>query len=81
MTQFVPATTAVKRSRAHNVDTDRLLRRRTFLHGWVKHGHRQLDVTRADFGARAAELTVIENVLVDRGAIAVHDRLTCTPGA
>lgn len=74
--QHVPASTAIRRSRAHNVDTDRLMRRRAFLHDLcIVNGGRTL-ATRMDFAMRAAELTAIETALVNRGALAPADRIT-----
>lgn len=76
--QPVPATTAIRRSRVGNVDTDRLMRRRAFLHDLcIVNGGRTL-ATRMDFAMRAAELTAIETALCDRGDLSPADRITTT---
>jgi hypothetical protein len=65
----VPASTAIRRSRAHNITTDRLFRRRAFLIDLlILNGGRTL-ATRMDFAMRAAELTAIDNVLLSRGML------------
>lgn len=69
----VPVTTAVKRKRAHNVDTARLLGRRSHL---IERVMVRFEGSRADFAVRAFELQAIENVLVHRGALAEADRRT-----
>jgi hypothetical protein len=70
----VPATTPIKRNRAGNIDTDRLLRRRHFLIGLlIIDGGRSL-ATRMDFAMRAAEFTAINNVLVSRHVLP-HDHM------
>lgn len=73
MTCTVPPTTAVKRNRAHNVDTDRLVARRAFLIGDVLPDFAE---ARCDFAARAYELQAIENVLVRRDVLSPTDRRT-----
>lgn len=72
MSGFVPPSTAVKRNRAHNVDTDRLRARRAYL---LAKGFRDYD-SRMDFAVRALELRAIENVLVDRRALPASERRT-----
>lgn len=69
----VPPTTAVKRNRAHNVDTDRLAERRDFL---LVHVLPDFAGSRMDFAVRAYELQAIENVLEDRDWLAPSDRGT-----
>lgn len=67
----VPATTSIKRNRAANVDTDRLVRRRAHLASTTTGVHHD---RRIDFVMRAAELHAIENALEDRHI--VFDRTT-----
>lgn len=69
----VPATVAVKRNRAHNVDTARLVSRRLFLVEQMAAG--AFD-SRMDFAVRAYELQAIENVLVRREIISPEARQT-----
>lgn len=78
MSQPVPVTTAVKRSRAQNIDTPRLVARRIFLIDMIRNRSREFE-NRIDFVVRVAELSVIENVLNDRGVLAVAERVTTLP--
>lgn len=76
MSQFVPASTRIRRSRARNIDTDRLLRRQAFLVDLLRNNSRSLE-RRKDFVERAAELAAIENALDQRDVQYV--RVTMTP--
>lgn len=76
MSQFVPASTRIRRSRARNVDTDRLLRRQAFLVDLLRNNSRSF-VSRHNFALRAAELAAIENALDQRDVQYV--RVTMTP--
>ena len=58
--------TAVKRNRAGNVNTDRLIRRWAFLVGQV-HLHSDTFTTRHNWVVRVAEMQAIQRVLLDRG--------------
>jgi len=78
MSQPVPVTTPVKRNRAQNIDTERLSARRIFLIDLLVNRSRELE-NRIDFVVRVAELSCIENVLNDRGVLAVADRTTTVP--
>jgi hypothetical protein len=70
----IPDTTPIRRSRAMNMDNDRLFRRRAFLVRLVIiNGGRSL-ATRMDFAMRAAELNSIENVLIARGSLPANMR-------
>lgn len=69
----VPPTTAIRRNRAHNVDTPRLLDRRAWLIAQMSVG--AFD-SRMDFAVRAYELQAIENVLVHRGVLSEEARQT-----
>jgi hypothetical protein len=79
MSNFVPSDVPVRRNRAHNVDSDRLLRRRDFLHDllFVRRG-RDLD-QRFDMVVRSAEMCSVEDVLVDRGDLDPQDRHSHPP--
>jgi hypothetical protein len=68
MSQHVPSSTPIKRSRAHNVDTDRLLRRRGFLVSMADDGFRSLG-SRNLMVMRALELHAVENALDSRGVV------------
>lgn len=70
----VPPTTAIKRSRVGNIDTDRLRSRRLFLVVLIKQYARMFDV-RVEFVARVAELRAIEGELVARGELAPAHRV------
>ncbi len=70
-----PATTACKRNRVGNLDTDRLRVRRYFLALTIMQNARQFD-QRIEFAARAAELVSIERELVTRGALSDRQRVT-----
>jgi hypothetical protein len=61
----VPPTTAIKRSRVGNIDTDRLRARRLFLAVLIKQYSRTFEA-RVEFVSRCAELAVIERELVKR---------------
>jgi hypothetical protein len=78
---FDPATTSVRRNRAHNCDSDRLLIRRDHLLWLVftTDGSRTIP-NRLNFAMRAAELSAIEDVLLSRGDLAATDRRTTTHG-
>jgi hypothetical protein len=78
MAQVVPVTTPVRRNRAHNIDTPRLVARRAYLIDRIKNHSREFE-NRIDFVVRAAELSAIENVLNDRGVLDVADRATLPP--
>lgn len=69
---FVPPSTAVKRNRAHNVDTDRLRARRAYL-----IVHLTDEDNRHDFAMRSYELQA--TVLIDRHAIPASERRTLVP--
>ena len=71
----VPATTACKRNRVANIDTDRLTRRRDHLAPELLHNSRQFD-HRIEFVARVAELVAIETELIGRGALDAAARVT-----
>lgn len=71
----VPATTAIKRSRVHNINTERLINRRQYLVEQLTTNVSQFD-QRIDFAVRAAELKAIENELVDRGVLSTEKRYT-----
>jgi hypothetical protein len=68
----VPASKSIKRNRAHNVDTDRLLRRQEFLVNMIKNSNSFFEA-RYDFAVKALELHAIENVLEDRQAISTRN--------
>lgn len=68
MSQPVPASTKIRRSRVSNIDLDRLQRRRTFLIDSVTVGSRDFE-NRMDWVVRVAELAAIERELVKRGAL------------
>lgn len=68
MSQWVPSSTAIKRSKAKNVDNDRLFRRRTYLIHLIEHRSHTLP-NRIDFVMRAMELFFIEDVLQGRGML------------
>lgn len=68
MTQFVPASTPVRRSRVGNIDTDRLSRRRGFVIELLADGA-NFEV-RIEFAQRVAELAAIERELMQRGELA-----------
>lgn len=70
----VPATTAIRRNRVANIDTDRLLRRRDHLiDTLLVQGGRTTPGGRMNFGFRAAELHAIRRELVARGAVSADD--------
>jgi hypothetical protein len=71
---MVPVHTPCKRSRVHNIDTDRLQRRRLFLAITIKQFARQFEA-RVEFVARVAELHAIECELVKRGLLAQDHRV------
>lgn len=70
---LIPASTKVHRNRAHNVDSDRLNRRRVWLAENILVGFQG---PRCEFAARAYELQAVENVLVSRGDLRVSQRRT-----
>lgn len=70
-----PATTSCKRNRVHNIDTDRLRRRREFLVIATKQYSRMYE-SRCDFVARVCELAAIERELVARGMLDTSKRVT-----
>lgn len=57
---------AVKRNRAKNIDSDRLMRRWAWLVGAVLMNSGQFR-SRMDWAMRSAELSAIQQQLVDRG--------------
>lgn len=63
----VPPSTAVRRGRVQNVDTDRLLARQDFLHDMLLAQHGWMLDSRNDFAMRALELQAVERELVRRG--------------
>lgn len=65
----VPASTAVKRNRVGNVDSDRLSRRRLFLIDLLYMRSREIE-TRVEFAYRAVELHAVEAELLRRGDLA-----------
>lgn len=73
---LVPPTVAVKRNRAHNVESPRLVVRRNHLLGQMATG---VFDSRMDFAVRAYELQAIENVLVSRDLLSDVGRRT-SPG-
>lgn len=72
---MVPATTAIRRSKVGNIDTDRLFRRRSVLALTVRHFARSFE-QRHDWVVRVAELVAIERELVARGDLCPTKRLT-----
>jgi hypothetical protein len=78
MTEPVPATTAIKRSRVGNIDNDRLTRRAEHLGTTVltPPGGRAIE-SRTEYAARAAELVAVEDELEARGT--THQRRTLPP--
>lgn len=74
MSQYVPATTSIRRSRARYMPTDRLFRRRAYLVRLIiLNGGRTL-ATRQDYAMRAAELWAIESALIDRNMLPANMR-------
>jgi len=69
MSNHVPATTSIKRSRVGNIDTDRLNRRRAHVIELVTVRVAEID-QRIEMVQRAAELSAIEVELVRRGELA-----------
>lgn len=65
---MIPATTAIRRSRVANIDTDRLIRRRAQLRHDIANSNLVFD-TRMDFAWRALEMRAIEDELVRRDAL------------
>ena len=72
----VPSTTAVRRSRVGNIDTDRLQRRAARLRNDIDDPEFVFPGARKGFRERAAELTAIESELVRRGSLAPSNRFT-----
>ncbi len=70
----IPDTTAIRRSRARNMDNDRLFRRRAFLVRLVILNGGCTLATRMDFAMRAAELDSIESILISRGSLPANMR-------
>ena len=70
----VPASTSIDRNRAHNIDTDRLLRRREYLRVMLVEKSRSFE-RRDDFALTTGELAAIENELEARGEL-VGPRIT-----
>lgn len=68
--QIVPASTRIRRSRAHNVDSDRLARRRAFL---LVPGRIGGVDSREELRARVVELAAVERELVARGLLAAAE--------
>lgn len=61
----VPASTSIRRSRTHNIDTDRLLRRQQYLVDLADDGFDNCE-RRREFVQYAQELFAIENELDNR---------------
>ena len=74
----VPDTTAIKRSRVGNIDTDRLHRRQQRLDKDIRLSEAQFG-TRIKFAYRAAELDAVEKELVGRGEQFSQSPLTPRP--
>lgn len=69
---FIPPSTRLRRNRVHNHTTDTLRNRRAYMLANL----RDIADSRMDFAYKAYELQAIENVLVDRGDLALADRRT-----
>ena len=66
MNPTVPPSTSVRRSRAGNIDTDRLVARQEFLSAMADGNFRNCG-SRREFVDRAREMRAIEDVLSSRG--------------
>ena len=75
MSNYVPATTAIRRSRVCNIGNDRLIRRQHHLLDMLVES-RQFS-TRMNFAVRAAELWEIERELVTRGVFDTEGITQC----
>ena len=69
MSQIVPASTSIRRSRVHNIDTDRLQRRREFLRQQLVVERGRAIERRRQFAERAGELAKIEDELERRESL------------
>jgi hypothetical protein len=63
----VPNSVSIRRSRAHNMSNDRLVRRMNALHGLFANPSSLAHTSLARH--RAAELHVIQNILIDRQVV------------
>lgn len=77
MSTTVPASTAIKRNRIKNIDTDRLVARQAYLVALFDGPTSDLPDRRVEYIARASELAAIEDHLDHRGV--VYTRRTLTP--
>ena len=75
MQEQVPATRRIRLSRVHNIDTDRLMRRRSHLVGIADDGFR-VCARRLEMVQIARELFAIENELQVRGVTIQRRSLT-----
>lgn len=75
MTNTIPPSTRIRRSRVGNVDTDRLVARQVHIATMAVAGFAEC-TTRRPFVDRALELHAIENEMDRRGAIFARRTLT-----
>jgi hypothetical protein len=77
-TEPIPDTTAIKRSKVGNIDTDRLARRQQRLDKDIRLSEAQFG-TRIKFAYRMAELDAVEKELEQRGEEFARSPLTPRP--